>query len=440
MAHDQPFAPVAITGMHRSGTSMITRALHDSGLHLIGSEASRSSSTRPRTTPKASGRTRRSSRATTSSSRRPAAPGTTRPTSRRTPSTTPGSLHVAEASTAAIAGLSEHDHWGFKDPRTCLTARLLARPRARSPLHHLRAPPARGRALAEAPQPELVLARARALGALLRDGARARAARAADRHALRHLLHRSRGRDRAALRVRRPHAGAAAGAHRSAPPHDRRRAGRRRCEPEPARAVRRSVPRRRRAPRARAARRRRTGAAPRSSTARSRSATPSSARPRSNGSRSASGAAPSTVREAACETNRTPQRLAELEPSTAPAIRDLEAGRDRTRGGRRRLACTDARRDRGAHGEAIAELDARPAAPRPGSSTRCDLVEGGPIKQGRAPSRASRPCAGPAGSSAARAGRAVRKSCRAGAPAAITGGAAAPARPRDSSCAGSATS
>jgi hypothetical protein len=31
--------PIAITGMHRSGTSMITRALHDSGLHLIGTGA-----------------------------------------------------------------------------------------------------------------------------------------------------------------------------------------------------------------------------------------------------------------------------------------------------------------------------------------------------------------------------------------------------------------
>ena len=31
--------PIAITGMHRSGTSMITRALHDSGLHLLGTDA-----------------------------------------------------------------------------------------------------------------------------------------------------------------------------------------------------------------------------------------------------------------------------------------------------------------------------------------------------------------------------------------------------------------
>ncbi len=32
-------APIAITGMHRSGTSMITRALHDSGLRLLGTGA-----------------------------------------------------------------------------------------------------------------------------------------------------------------------------------------------------------------------------------------------------------------------------------------------------------------------------------------------------------------------------------------------------------------
>ena len=31
--------PIAITGMHRTGTSMVTRALHDSGLHLFGAGA-----------------------------------------------------------------------------------------------------------------------------------------------------------------------------------------------------------------------------------------------------------------------------------------------------------------------------------------------------------------------------------------------------------------
>ena len=30
--------PIAITGMHRSGASMITRGLHDSGLVLLGGD------------------------------------------------------------------------------------------------------------------------------------------------------------------------------------------------------------------------------------------------------------------------------------------------------------------------------------------------------------------------------------------------------------------
>ena len=34
----------------------------------------------------------------------------------------PRVLQIGDASTAALAALSEHDHWGFKDPRTCLTA------------------------------------------------------------------------------------------------------------------------------------------------------------------------------------------------------------------------------------------------------------------------------------------------------------------------------
>jgi Sulfotransferase family len=34
----------------------------------------------------------------------------------------PRVAHVAEASTAALAALADHDAWGFKDPRTCLTA------------------------------------------------------------------------------------------------------------------------------------------------------------------------------------------------------------------------------------------------------------------------------------------------------------------------------
>jgi len=34
----------------------------------------------------------------------------------------PRVAHVAEVATRALAALREHDHWGFKDPRTCLTA------------------------------------------------------------------------------------------------------------------------------------------------------------------------------------------------------------------------------------------------------------------------------------------------------------------------------
>ena len=34
----------------------------------------------------------------------------------------PRVTHLADAATAALAALRQHDHWGFKDPRTCLTA------------------------------------------------------------------------------------------------------------------------------------------------------------------------------------------------------------------------------------------------------------------------------------------------------------------------------
>jgi hypothetical protein len=34
----------------------------------------------------------------------------------------PRTSHVVEPASAALAGLREHDHWGFKDPRLCLTA------------------------------------------------------------------------------------------------------------------------------------------------------------------------------------------------------------------------------------------------------------------------------------------------------------------------------
>ena len=202
-----PNAPIAITGMHRSGTSMITRALHDSGLHLIG-DGRRGAHRRGRGQPRGvlgeQGHRRLQRRAAGGGGRMP---GTTLPTSRPQAVDDPRVAHIADASTSAIAALSEHDHWGFKDPRTCLTAAYWLDLEPRPAVHHLRAPPARGGALAQAPQPELVLARPRAVGALLRHGARAGPRRAPDRHALRHVLRRSRGRAGAAVRVRRPGAG-----------------------------------------------------------------------------------------------------------------------------------------------------------------------------------------------------------------------------------------
>src|SRR5690606_10896115 len=36
----QPIAgPIAVAGMHRTGTSMVTKVLHDAGLALVGSDA-----------------------------------------------------------------------------------------------------------------------------------------------------------------------------------------------------------------------------------------------------------------------------------------------------------------------------------------------------------------------------------------------------------------
>ena len=158
--------------MHRSGTSMITRALTTRA--CTSSAGRRGAHRRGRGQPRGLlGEQGRSSPATTSCSRRPAARGTTLPISRPRPPTT-RAWHLAEAATAALAGLQRaRSHWGFKDPRLCLTAAywLDLQPDLRFIV--CRPPPARGRAVAEAPQPELVLARARALGAVLRHGARA---------------------------------------------------------------------------------------------------------------------------------------------------------------------------------------------------------------------------------------------------------------------------
>ena len=116
-----PNVPIAITGMHRSGTSMITRALHDSGLHLIGSGAEElidAAEDNPE------GFWENKAIVACNDELLEATGGAWDNPPDLPPQAVddPRVAHIAEASTAAIAALSEHDHWGFKDPRLCLTA------------------------------------------------------------------------------------------------------------------------------------------------------------------------------------------------------------------------------------------------------------------------------------------------------------------------------
>ena len=113
--------PIAITGMHRSGTSMITRGLHDSGLHLLGPGADQlldAADDNPEGfwENKAIVACNDDLLEATGGAwdRPPALPPQA--------ADDPRVSRIAEAATAALAGLREHDHWGFKDPRLCLTA------------------------------------------------------------------------------------------------------------------------------------------------------------------------------------------------------------------------------------------------------------------------------------------------------------------------------
>ena len=107
--------------MHRTGTSMVTRALHDSGLHLIGSDAEAfidAAEDNPE------GFWENKAIVACNDELLEATGGSWD----NPPEVVPLALddprvaHIADSSAAAIASLSEHDHWGFKDPRTCLTA------------------------------------------------------------------------------------------------------------------------------------------------------------------------------------------------------------------------------------------------------------------------------------------------------------------------------
>jgi hypothetical protein len=113
--------PIAITGMHRSGTSMVARALHDSGLHLVGTGADElieAAEDNPE------GFWENKAIRDCNDELLEAAGGAWDDPPALPPVAIddPRVAHVAEAATAALAALREHDHWGFKDPRTCLTA------------------------------------------------------------------------------------------------------------------------------------------------------------------------------------------------------------------------------------------------------------------------------------------------------------------------------
>ena len=130
-----------------------------------------------------------------------------------------GPGHTAPARPLGIQGSAHVPHRG-----------LLARPRARAAVRGLRAPPDRGRPVAQAPQPELLLAGPVSVGALLRHAARPGPARAPHRQPLRHVLRRPGSRDGTAVRLRRARAGHTPRPARPAAPLDRHRPRRRRGE------------------------------------------------------------------------------------------------------------------------------------------------------------------------------------------------------------------
>src|SRR4051794_10291952 len=107
--------------MHRSGTSMLTRALHDSGLHLIAQDAEELISA-AEDNPEGFWEHRavvacndELLEATGGSWDHPPELGPQG-------ADDPRVAHLVESAAAALAGLRTHSHWGFKDPRVCLTA------------------------------------------------------------------------------------------------------------------------------------------------------------------------------------------------------------------------------------------------------------------------------------------------------------------------------
>ncbi|MGH9193748.1 MAG: sulfotransferase family protein, partial [Acidimicrobiales bacterium] len=116
-----PTLPVAITGMHRSGTSMITRALHDSGLHLVGTGADELIEA-AEDNPEGFWENKAIRDCNDELLEATGGAWDNPPALPPVAVDDPRVAHVADAATAALATLRRHDHWGFKDPRTCLTA------------------------------------------------------------------------------------------------------------------------------------------------------------------------------------------------------------------------------------------------------------------------------------------------------------------------------
>lgn len=113
--------PIAITGMHRSGTSMITRALHDSGLHLVGTGAEELIEAAD-DNPEGFWESKAIRDCNDELLEATGGAWDNPPDLPPAGVDDPRVAHVADAATATLATLRQHDHWGFKDPRTCLTA------------------------------------------------------------------------------------------------------------------------------------------------------------------------------------------------------------------------------------------------------------------------------------------------------------------------------
>jgi Sulfotransferase family len=113
--------PIAITGMHRSGTSMITRGLHDSGLNLLGPGADKFIDTAD---DNPEGFWENAAIVACNDDLLEATGGAwdNPPAFPPQGADDPRVTHIEEAAAAALAGLRARVPWGFKDPRTCLTA------------------------------------------------------------------------------------------------------------------------------------------------------------------------------------------------------------------------------------------------------------------------------------------------------------------------------